>query len=388
MTRTPSSTSLFLSPLLACVAVLGAACDGSVFVVDGFGAAEADAEADRLHTYAAGGRVAFTIHGDGIGVGVTVRSADEAVFRVLQADPRQVPTLFGDDDTVLDVLVESTAPGAAELLVLRADGTPVAARPLTFVAVDGVILSRPVGLPDDVEVPVDPTQLPIGERGASFHVRFTAGALDDVHGLGVLDVPDSDVAAVLEQDSEGQKLRTLRDFVRFEPVGEQTPVTASLAGGATALAWNVLPGVVDEVVFVRKDELRARLGEGAVDAETEALLAPGGDERVLCNDTRCATKVEPRDAEGRAIFGAPVQWTIPGRDGPSDGDILTFIPGPQPTEVRVTLGDFSEVLAVNTEEDSVGVTTSTEIVSCSSVGSGGGVVALLALALRSRRRRR
>jgi hypothetical protein len=385
--RAPPLTSRVLRLLArAAVAAGVGACDHPVRIVDGFG--DAAVEGDRLHTYATGGRVDLLLTGEGLRPDFDVVSSDEDVFRVDSVESQVVPGFFGPETTALTVVVKGAAAGAAELIVRNAVGDEVATRTLTFVDVDGVVFTRALGLPGDVEPPVDPAALAIGERGADFFVRFVAGDDDHVHGRAVIEFADRQLASVEVSKNIGFTTLTSRNYVHIQPVTAPTRLAFSLAGSKEEHTLALFPGAADEIRFVRRDELRARLQDGDVDAEVARLLDEGGDERLLCRSDRCVAKVEAEDAEGRVIFGAAVHWHLPGEEQPLSGDLFSFEPGDEEVTVRAVLGDFEETLTVRAAPDTLAVASSTEVTSCASSGPGeGGLVLCGLVALRRRRRR-
>jgi hypothetical protein len=377
-----------LAVFASIVPLANCACDQSVVVVDGFG--DGNVEGDRLHTYAAGGRVAFTLDGPGVVPGVVVTSSDASVFLVESVDRRTIPGLF-EDNRVLDVVIAGAGAGSADLLVQNEDGDVLDARTLTFVAVDAAVFTRVIGLPGEIEGPIDANAVVVGERGADFLVHYVAGDNDDVHGLDVLEF-DGDTrgfATVDVQTIDHGAAPTNRNFIRLASVSEAQTYSYRLAGVLAEATITATPAEIAATDFVRKDELRALLQGREVPDEVVALLAAGTDERIVCEGELCAAKVEPKDAEGRPVFGAAIDWTVPGADEPQSGDILVFDRGDEEHTVRVTAGAFDEQITVRAYPDSLRVVSSTRAVSCNELGAEGSLGALLALAgLRLGRRRR
>jgi MYXO-CTERM domain-containing protein len=382
--RTLPIASFFLS--LALLPTPGCSSDDTtISVVEGFG--ERAGTVDRLHTYAAFGRVDFVVNGESLRPEFTVSSSDERVFRVDRVEAEEVPGL-GSDSTALEVFARSAGPGTANLVIRNGRGEVVASRALTFVTVDGVVFTRALALLGGVEAPVDPANLAIGERGAEFFIRFTAGERQNVQGREVISFPEPTPAVVLADERAFFTLETSRDFVHIEPVAVPTALAFTLAGSADARSMSLLPGEASAVEFVTKAALRARLEDAEADPELAARLAAGGDERVLCDGERCVAKVEPKDADGRVIFGAGISWTLPGEAEPRVGDLLAFEPGDEENTVRATLDDVELSLTVRAAPDSLDIASSSEVTSCASVGTGGSGLALLGLVTLARRRRR
>ena len=143
-------------------------------------------------------------------------------------------------------------PGTANLVIRNGRGEVVASRALTFVTVDGVVFTRALALLGGVEAPVDPANLAIGERGADFFIRFTAGERQDVEGREVISFPEPTPAVVLADERAFFTLETSRDFVHIEPVAVPTALAFTLAGSADARSISLFPGEASAVEFVAK----------------------------------------------------------------------------------------------------------------------------------------
>lgn len=383
-------TSLFslASALAAVVTVANCACDAGVVFVDSFGDGAVDG--DRLHTYAAGSRVELALRGDGITSDVEVESSDPRVFAIASATRRDVPAFFGPDARVLHVALMSSDAGEAELIVKSGAGDVVDQRTLRFVDVDNIALTRVVGLPGEVEGPIDLAALAVGERGADFLLSYTAESEGDVdvHGLDVVGFDNATLARVEVQTIDDDFVPTARNFVHIAAVPEPTSFFYVLGGVRKDAPLVAVPGVAADVDFVRKSELRELIAGRDVPPEVVALLAAGSDERVVCDDNdTCAAKLEPKDTEGRVVFGAPVTWQV-GDGEAQEGDIVSFARGDQEHTLTARLGDFTETLTVRAEPDSFSVFSSTQAVSCAAIGEGGLAVSLVGLVGLRRRRRR
>lgn len=361
-------------------------CDQSMTVVDTFG--DGDVEGDRLHQYAVGGRAAFTLSGTAIVPEAVVSSSDENVFRVVSVVPRTISALLQPTETVFDVVIEGVAAGTAALSVSN-NGEVVDERSLTFVNVSGALFTRVVGFPGDVEGPV--TTFVVGERISDFLVRYVAGDDDDVHGLDVL-ATDNTLVSLDVQTIRGDFVRTERNILRIAGIDEVVSVPFTLAGVAVAEPLIVEPGVPSSADYVRKNELRALLADRDVPAALADMLASGTDERVICDGNTCAAKIEPKDAAGRPIFGAAVNWQVPGLEGVQPGDIFVFQRGSNEYTVQpaVDLPDGQQIvvdsLTVNAAPESLTTVNSTTAVSCAAFGEGGAsLFAVVALLLRRRR---
>ena len=378
------------SVLLLCVAVLPLAncsCDQRIVVVDGFG--EGDVEGDRLHHYAAGGRVAFTLHGGGVVPDAVVSSSNDGVFRIISVEARTVAPLFQSSQTVFDVVVEGVAAGTAELSVRR-NGEVVDERSITFVEVNRAVFTRVVGLPGELEGPI--SDFVVGERGADFLVRYGAGDDDDdVHGLGVFSADDPAVTLDL-QTIGGDFARTERNFLHLESGAAPVSVPYTLAGVVVDEPLVVEPAVVTSADYLRKNALREQLAEQNLPPELVELLSSGTDERVICDGDTCAAKIEPRNAAGRPVFGAAVNWQVPGLEGVQPGDILIFERGNETYTVQPSVGlaDGQEIvvdsLTVRAAPESVYAVNSTTAVSCATLGEGGASLFAVVLLLLRRRR--
>jgi hypothetical protein len=380
---------LVLVLCMGIVPIANCSCDDhSITVVDTFGP---DVDGDRLHQYAAGGSVEFIVYGSGVVQGAVVSSSDDSVFWVASVVPREAAPLLQQSQLVLDVTIEGVSAGSADLLVSN-DGEVVEGRTLTFVDVEGVLFTRPVGLPGILEVPVAPTDFVIGERGADFLVHYFAQGDDDVHGLDVLRPLDSGVAIGV-QNIGGDFSRTERNFVHIDPGAAPIAVRYTLAGVLVDEPIVAVPGVVATADFVRKRELRALFADRDLPPEYADILAAGTDERVICDGESCAAKIEPKDADGRVVFGAAVDWQVPGLEDAQAGDILTFNSGSTDSTVRAVVAQPSgqivvEDLTVRADSDTLLVVNSTTAASCASVGKGGASVFAVVLLLLRRRRTR
>jgi hypothetical protein len=279
--------------------------------------------------------------------------------------------------------------GSADLLV-SIEGEVADRRTLTFVDVEAAVFTRPVGLPGILEVPVAPTDFVIGERGADFLVHFVAQGDDDVHGLDVFRSLDSGVAIGV-QNIGGDFSRTKRNFIHIESPAAPLSVRYALAGVLVDEPIQVAPGVVASADFVRKNELRALFEDRDLPPELADMLATGTDERVICDGGTCAAKIEPKDADGRLVMGAAVDWNVPGFEGTQPGDIFVFDAGSDERTVRAVVAQpdgqiVVEDLTVRADADTMRAVNSTTAVSCASLGQGGAsLFAVVLLALRRRR---
>lgn len=385
----PMRTSLLplAGALAAVVSIANCACDSGVVFVDSFGDGAVDG--DRLHTYAAGSRVELALRGNGITADVEVESSDPAVFAIASATRSDVPALFGPDTVVLHVALMSSGAGEADLVVKNGAGDVVDQRTLRFVVVNDIALTRVVGLPGEVEGPIDPTALAVGERGADFLLSYTSREGDvDVHGLDVVRFDNATLARVEVQTIDDDVVPTARNFVHIAALSEPTSFFYFVGGVRKDEPLVAVPGVAADVDFVRKSELRELIAGRDVPPEVAALLAAGSDERIVCDDhDTCAAKLEPKDAAGRVVFGAPITWRV-GDTEAQEGDIVRFQRGDVEHTLTAALGDFSQTLTVRAEPDSFSVFSSTQAVSCAAVGEGGLALSLVALVGLRRRRRR
>ena len=375
--------------LLLCLAtalLANCSCEQTITVVDTFGP---DVEGDRLHQYVAGGRVEFIVYGSAVVPEATVSSSDDSVFRIVSVEQRDVGQLLQPRQLVFDVTVEGGAAGSADLLV-SIEGEVVDGRTLTFVDVEGAVFTRPVGLPGILELPVAPADFVIGERGADFLVHFVAEGDDDVHGLDVFRPLDSGVAIGV-QNIGGDFSRTERNFIHIESPAAPLSVRYAVAGVLADEPIQVVPGVVASADFVRKNELRDLFADQDLPPELADMLATGRDERVICDGGTCAAKLEPKDADGRIVMGAAVDWNVPGFEGTQPGDIFVFDAGSDERTVRAVVAQpdgqiVVEDLTVRANPDSLRVVNSTTAVSCASLGQGGAsLFAVVLLVLRRRR---
>lgn len=178
-----------------------------------------------------------------------------------------------------------------------------------------------------------------------------------------LSEPADGLTAVIDQGGLGD---FHRDFLTLTAPTAPLTTTRELRVGAQPVVLRVVsvrvvdPSTATALVLLQKNEAGLKDGDNGV---------------VI---------VEGRDATAEVIYGLPAAWRVNGVELEGRGDALGYrFANVDPQPVIVTLGALTQSLSVRSSEARVGTTADK---GCAQTGPSGGVLLVLALLLRPRRR--
>ncbi len=409
------SVRLALPGLALAFATSSCSCGGdgddrALIVSDCFFQAGATGSSDeaieRIHPYVEVSQVNFDVEPRAWFIDLEqlrVTSSDEAVFQVASSDVVDVG--FFASKKVLKLVISTFNGGDADMIFKNVAGETIDQRSLRVVVPDAIRLDIPISVPSIEDPEINLSALRIGDLGADLIVSYLSagerafGVSSTLQAVG----PPLGLSVTTTGNNAGLFETSLQphwNVLHLPP--SSTPYVVDFTVSDTPLGRAQILGTTDIDVatadFVRRQNLVDYLDDHAdfeVPSEVRDAIESSDDPKIICGkDNACVAKIDVKDAEGRAMLGAPITWDLGPDDLPEDtesrnGDLLLFTRSGlgfgHVHDVTATLNGISQTLTIDAEPNSVRIASSTEA-SCAQMGTqttAGGLGLLLLL----RRRR-